>query len=381
MKCALLLDSGSTISLIDERCADMLNLQGPKKTTEIAWSGGKSREDKDSRIVKAKVLGFHTNAKIHDIYFRTIKNLDMPTQKFNAEDAKAKFPHLKNLPLTSYSQIVGIIETDQHWFFRQEKWISAKGRMSTKDAPVAISTPLGYCVIGSSYPLPKTYEKFKERNEVHSTFQLNDDEEEELNRMQHRAMGSAYLMPYENDRKIAEEEEALQTLKSKVRRIPNKNCFEAPLLWNSDEIKLPTKLSYEMSVKRLKLLMAHAKRLNRLPEIKNEIKNLLMKDYARKLTPEEITNPPNNAFYIAIFITAQKGKRIRLVWDAADKAGNNSLNDYLNTGPNLYTDLSSLIMQGREGKYLFSKSGHIRNVPSSENNPRRSPSVKIPVYE
>jgi len=82
------------------------------------------------------------------------------------------------------------------------------------------------------------------------------------------------------------------------------------------------------------------------------IKNLLDKKYARQLNQEEILNPPNNAFYIPIFITAQKGKRIRLVWDAAAKAGSNSLNDFLNTGPNLYTDLLSLIMQAREGKYL-----------------------------
>lgn len=181
---------------------------------------------------------------------------------------------------------------------------------------------------------------------------LNDNEEFELNKMQKLSMGDEYELPYENDRCIAEEEDALRMLDEKTVKNIKENRYQVPLLWNVDDPILPTESSLYLAEKRLKLLIQHAKRLGKFNEIIDQIQNLIDKSYGRKLPLYEVKKSSKKAFYIPIFISEQKGKRIRLIWDAAAKVQGKSLNDYLLSGPNLYSDLVSLFMQLREGEYF-----------------------------
>lgn len=163
LKCAILLDTGSTASVIDEDYANFLNADGPKVELGVKWSGNKSREDKESRIIRIKAQGLHENAKTFDIFFRTMKDLKMPAQSLNADEMIIKFPHLREVPLTSYNHVIGIIGTDQKWFHKQLKWIEAKNNTST--SPSAILTPLGYTLLGSAWPLPKLYYHSSDKKE------------------------------------------------------------------------------------------------------------------------------------------------------------------------------------------------------------------------
>ena len=221
LKCALLLDSGSTTSLLDEKYADMLQLKGPNKELKLSWSGGQKRIIKDSMIIKASAIGFHDEAKSYEIYFRTVKDLGMPPQMFNADEIRKKFNYLADLPLISYSHIVGVIGTDQWWFFKQLKWIESS-RKNSVDSPVALLTPLGYCLIGSSCPLSKLHShmnniNMEERSLSHSIVKLSEEEEEELMKMEARAIGLDYRQPYEQDRVIAEDQAGLKILMEKVK--------------------------------------------------------------------------------------------------------------------------------------------------------------------
>lgn len=352
---AFLLDSGSTISLIDESWANKINLEGPSKPVKLSWSGGVKRHDYESRIVKTTAKGIHHNAQSHEIYFHTMKNLHMPTQNFDAQFMKNRYPHLREIELKSYSQVIGIIGNDQCWFHRQLKWIETKNNI--KD-PVAVLTPLGYYVIGSKHPLPIAYHQLQicknkikhKKGEIHVTFQ---DEASELKEIEERLMGTEYNRPYENDRKIVDEENALEILKQNVKKIEGENRYEAPLLWRKEDIKLPTVESLKTSIRRNHIMIKQAEKMGREDEIKSQIENLINKDYARILTYNELQVYPENTFYIPIFTTIQPGKRIRLVWDAACKINGKSLNDYLYTGPNLYVDLLSMLFQMREGKYVI----------------------------
>lgn len=351
VKCGILLDSGSTASLIDEDIANFLMADGPNKKIEINWSGGKSREDTNSRIIKIRGKGFQKDARTYDIYFRTMKDLKMPKQRLNAEEMKRKFPHLKDTSLVSYNNIVGVIGADQKWFLKQLEWIDSK--TNKEQSPTAILTPLGYTLIGSIWPLPKLYYHMSENNSKHAQcVHLNDTEEYELMKMQDRGMGLDYRLPYENDRCIADDERAIKILEEKTVKLKEKNKFQVPLLWNKPDVMLPTEESYKVAMKRLLALIKHAKRLGKFDELIGQIRNLIQKNYANKLSIEEIKNSPNNALYNPYFIVDQEGKRIRLVWDAAAKINEKSLNDYLLPGPNLYADLTSLLMQLREGKYF-----------------------------
>lgn len=348
---ALLLDSGSSVSLLDENVANVLKLTGPTKPISLSWSGGKSRQDETSRIVKTNVCGIQNNAKSYKIYFRTIKDLGMPQQKFNAKEMKQKFPYLNNLPLLSYSRIIGVIGNDQKEFFKQENWIEPNETKNERKGPSAFSTPLGYCVIGSSFPLSEAYEKLCVENQ-HFHNIMSKEEEKELVKMQESVMGLDYKKPYENDRQIAEEKLALEILNEKVRKSEDGLHYEAPLLWRESKVKLPTEESLTLANKRLNIMLKHANKIGKTNQIKDQINNLLAKNYARELKPDEIKNYSSKTFYIPLFITESATKRLRLIWDAAAKVNGMSLNDYLLPGPNLYNNLQTMLFKMREGKYL-----------------------------
>ena len=124
------------------------------------------------------------------------------------------------------------------------------------------------------------------------------------------------------------------------------------LLWKEQIPKLPTHDSLMLAIRRSRILYNHALRIGKLEEIEAQLNNLIVKEYAKKLSPEEIKNVKLNTFYLPIFISNQKGKRLRMIWDAAATVNGKSLNDYLYPGPNLYADLASLLMQAREGRYF-----------------------------
>lgn len=349
-----MLDSGSTLSMIEEEAATCLELEGPTKPLAFSWSGGQSRSDQNSKIVKTQVKGIQNKARAYDIHFRTMENLDMPSQHFNAESLRNKFSHLKGLQLESYSKIIGIIGTDQSFAFKQLAWIENKHKPTD---PVAILTPLGFALMGSRCPLDKLYQHLCESQEVthvhHNKYDcMSETEEVELIKMHDSAMGLDYMRPYENDRNSADDEQALNILKEKVSKIPGKNQFEAPLLWKDENVILPSEDSFKIAFRRLHILIKHMHRTGKLTELNEQIHNLIRKNYARELTSDEISNYPPKTFYLPIFVTDPKSKRMRLIWDAAAKVSGKSLNDYLLPGPNLYNSLLSMLMKMREGVYM-----------------------------
>ncbi|KAG5683543.1 hypothetical protein PVAND_012817 [Polypedilum vanderplanki] len=282
MRCALMLDTGSEVSLLDEKFASFLEAPSINRALSLQWSGGKTRTDLQSGLIKIKAKGVHKNAKSYDIFFRTIKDLGIPDQRFNAKEMKEKFYHLKKLPLESYSKIVGILGQDQNQFLKQIQWIENK--RSNKESPIAIFTQLGYAVMGHSCPLEKLYHHLSQvstqqnlSHKVDKTF-LPECDEEELIKMQDSAMGLEFMLPYENDRKIADDVEALAILKREVKKFENKNKYEAPLLWRDKNVTLPTEESLKVALRRLRILINHAMRIGKFDEVKNQIKNLLDKN-------------------------------------------------------------------------------------------------------
>jgi hypothetical protein len=353
---ALLLDSGSTTSLIEQDFADLLGLKGPKFKISLSWSGDVTRHDGNSQIVKLKATGIQKNAKTFEIFFRTIKNLKMARQNFNVDQMKGKFPHLKDLELMSYSKIIGIIGNDQAHFFEPQKWIRDK---KTKNAPIAIMSPLGYSVIGSSIPLSRLYYNLSgnQKNEVLNSNNINLEPEEviELVKMQEILIGNNCKHTHEEKEITCDDEKALMALKKLVHKPKDDKHFYAPLLWKNEKenLKFPTENSLRTALRRWKILEKHSKRIGKFEDIKCQVGNLLQKDYARVLTSDEVQNPPKHTFYIPIFISTPHNKRSRLIWDAKAKIDGTSLNDLLLQGPNLYVDMIKILTQMREHKVLI----------------------------
>ena len=356
---ALLIDSGSTVSLLEETIANELEIKGPWLPLELRWSGNQKRYDNYSRVVKTSACGLNSN-KFYSLYFRTVRDLKISPQKFIADEFYAKYQHILPLNLHNYENISGIIGIDNIFVFEQLKLYKPK----TKDlsAPYGVRCPLGDYLFGSYFNLAKIYDQLNKDNKVikndnrfmtHS-YELKESELKELDVMELEVMGLDYKQPYDNnDRKIAEEVYVLDLLENKTKKVPKSNHFKVPLLWSDIEISLNTYESFKLSLRRFLIVEKQAYKLGKFQECVAQIQNLLAKGYARELTEEEIKSTNNKTYYNPIFFIHPSNKRTRMIWDLAAKVKGKSLNDFLIAGPNMYNDLLEIIFQMRERTYLF----------------------------
>lgn len=79
------------------------------------------------------------------------------------------------------------------------------------------------------------------------------------------------------------------------------------------------------------------------------------KGYVRLLTEEERSKPPKNSWYLPIFPVENPNKpgKVRIVWDAAARVGDTSLNSMLLTGPDLTEPLLNVLFRFRECEYAI----------------------------
>lgn len=155
---AFLLDSGSTVSVIEESVANELKLVGYKQPLSIGWTGTTCKNDENSRLTYtiAKSMGY--NSKEFLLFFHTMKNLNVRDQKFNHVEMQHLYSHLKKLNLTSYRKIVGILGTDQSWIFQ---FSSVTPKILNPDTPIGLRSPLGDCVVGNGLPISTQFSNLK----------------------------------------------------------------------------------------------------------------------------------------------------------------------------------------------------------------------------
>ncbi|CAG9799962.1 unnamed protein product [Chironomus riparius] len=131
---AFLLDSGSTVSLIEEELANKLDLKGPWFPLTLLWSGNYSRREKLSRIVKVKVKSLNESQKEYELHFRT------------------------GLKLLDYDNLSGVIGIDNLFAFDRYLTIKARAtamsippfpRFQSYNAPVTPSNSIN--ALGSGY--------------------------------------------------------------------------------------------------------------------------------------------------------------------------------------------------------------------------------------
>lgn len=354
---AFLIDSGSTVSLLEEEVANQLNLKGPWCPLTLLWSGDHKRVDKMSRIVKVQASCVTDGVNKFDLYFRTMKELKVCSQKFVAQDFYSKFEDSKFLKLHDYEKIVGIIGIDNLFIFDKQSSTKIKNRYGNEF--LGIRTLLGDYVFGTEKPLSQTFNELNNkklafnRNSTSNFTFLTQDEQNELDIMEQEVMGIDYYLPKDDDKVNKSDEITLQMLNENVKKIPHENRYITPLLWKDSNIKLPTNDSFKLAYKRYMIVEKQALKLNRFDECTEQIKNLLSKGYAEELTQDEILNPDPKAYYNPIFFIHPPNKRTRLIWDLAAKVNDKCLNDYLEIGPNLYNNLLEIIFKMRENKYFF----------------------------
>lgn len=341
---SFLYDTGSTLSMMEESVADALKLEGVIKPLSFSGAADQLRVDSSSRVVKISVANKIKNKENIDVYFRTMKNLNIRPQRFIAKEFIQRYEYLKDLKLRDHFEIVGLIGIDNLSLFHPITTIVSKDNLPND--PIGYKTPLGDFILYVKKQLKTSYDELS--NNQNQVFHLRDLSEEEniiLKEMESSALNILAENKDANDRMNYSDFKALELLQDKVRRVPNSTHFEAPLLWREGEIKLPSAESKEVAVKRLKINEKVMIKEDSYDICTEQIHNLLRKGFASELTDSEIEKVSDKTNYIPIFFV--KGKRLRMIWDGASKVKGLSLNDFLITGPNLYNELLKILLNSR----------------------------------
>ncbi|XP_073821661.1 uncharacterized protein [Musca autumnalis] len=331
------LDEGSSVTLMEKEFFNKLGIKGKKEPLELRWTGNTTRSEDDSVKINIEVSGVKGDSRfmLHDV--RTVKNLELPKQTLNFEDVVKYNPHLKGLPVESYVNakptiLIGV----NNWRVA----VPMKIREGGYNQFIATKTRLGWTLQGSGKDVGKIASLNIHTCECERRYQILHDEVKEYFSLD-----------------VSQPKNILSIENQRARQILENNCakknqqFEVSLLWKDSDPQLPN--SYNVAVHRLKCLM---RKFKKNPELKQtmqkEIDKLLSKGYARKVLDSEMSNYPGRTWYLPIFVALNPNKpgKVRLVWDAAAKSNNKSLNDYLLCGPDLLTSLFNVLIEFRVGQ-------------------------------
>ncbi|XP_058827197.1 uncharacterized protein LOC131687160 [Topomyia yanbarensis] len=338
------LDDGSNLTLMEEEVAEELGLNGNISPLCIQWTGSVTRNEPTSRQVELRISNAHGGREYTISEVQTVPRLDLPQQSLDYAELSKQFPHLKGLPVSSFSNAVPriLIGLDNATL---KLTLDKRERRSSE--PVAAKTRLGWTIFGGG----QRGVKRSDRVMFHMCDCTVDDTLHRLvnNYFDVENMGTKPVTSLESP----EDQRARQILMQTTRRTES-GRFECGLLWKCDTIEFPE--SYAMAERRLVCL---EKKLGKDQELKRkvleQIEEYLERGYAHKATEEELRNSDQlRVWYLPLGIVRnpRKPEKVRIVWDAAARVGDVSLNSMLLSGPDLLTPLLKVMFQFRQRQYV-----------------------------
>ena len=334
-------DDGSTISVIDGKLARLLGLRGRKAEIKVMGINGESFDLNKCERIDIELVGSFGKKLVKGAVTST--NLKMPTQTLPARLIEEINPP-EHVKIDSYynAQAQILIGQDNWPLLTPETVIPVRGgefalsRLPlgwVAHGPTTIrdnSRQTNYCIQEKIIKNPKEeYEVLD--NLVRQYFELES--------IGVNIIGSPRS---KHDRAIS--------ILEKTSRFMGTH-WETGLLWKSDEV--PDADSYSTAYKRLNSL---EKRMERDPEYaklyRSEMKRFIELGYAVKI---DKAKPANRIWYLPHFgvRNINKPKKIRLVFDAAAKTKGFSLNDQLDSGPDLLQPLPGVLIRFRQHAVAF----------------------------
>ena len=135
------LDSGSTVSFIDQSVQEKLRAQGTGVTLNIAGIHG--TKDLKTERVPLKIKGLHS--KVHSIEAFAHPSISLGNTNYNYNKLKQNFNHLSVLPNKSFNLMeVGIILGQDAYELQRP----LDYKIGTRSEPFAVLTELGWVVSG-----------------------------------------------------------------------------------------------------------------------------------------------------------------------------------------------------------------------------------------
>lgn len=343
-----ILDDCSSLTMLEQSVADSLGISGLTLPLQLKWTGNTTRIEPTSQLVGVEVSGVDLSKSFKLDRVRTVSNLNLPSQTQSADELQ-KYSHLHGISLPLFHNAVPQMLIG----LPHAKLLSpSKVKIGNDGEPAAAKTPLGWVVYGST---DDNHNRVLHINEQECVPDSVLDEEV----IKYFALESLGVTLRHSDILSGEEQRALNIMEKTTKF--HGTFYETGLLWKYQNISLPN--SYEMARNRLNHLQT---KLEKEPELGRVVESLIQeyleKGYARKLSSDELTEVGNKSWYLPTFIVRNPNKpqKIRLVWDAAAKTRNVSLNSMLLKGPDTLLSLPGILRRFRENKIAFT--GDIREM-------------------
>lgn len=343
------LDLGSSVTLLEEKLASELRLEGQNYPLCLRWTGDACRYEDSAKIVALDVSGPRAESSKHRLAeVFTVKELQLPHQSLSFKDLATKYDHLQGIPVESYSDVQPRILIGMN---NARLVHPLESREGAEHEPIAAKTRLGWMVFGtcssggrsSSTSIPHSF---------HVCHHVNDVE---LNTAVKNYFALENLGVSKPERLLlsSEDERAMKMMRSVTTFDNGRYC--TGLLWKYDDVKLPD--SKPMALRRHTCLMKRMQRDSDLAAtLTNKMDEYMEKGYVRKISPEEQQNPGGRVWYLPMFpvYNPNKPNKVRIVWDAAATTAGTSLNDVLMKGPDQLNALPFVLYRFREKRIAIS---------------------------
>ena len=325
------LDSGSTVSFIDQSVQEKLRAQGTDVTLNIAGIHG--TKDPKTEKVPLKIKGLHS--KVHSIEAFAHPSISMGNTNYNYNKLKQSFNHLSVLPNKSFNLMeVGIIlGQDAYGLQRPLDY-----KIGTRSEPFAVLTELGWVVSG-----PMTGKR--RQNVCHFAFTEDVKVAENIQTWWDIETYASKINVVSQSKK---ELQAQKMLESTTKFTGER--YEVGMLWSEPEPNLPNNYSSALGQ-----LYSLERRFQRDPNLKNlyqqSIDTDVEKGFVKILDESEVKGTFGKEWYLPHHpvLNPNKPGRVRRVCNAASKYKEVCLNDKLLAGPDLLHGLIGTIFRFREG--------------------------------
>ena len=337
-----LLDSGSDITMIDPSLVMLLGMKGNPSKLLISTVNDSNTHHTGVKVdFKLAAVDDANSTQVCVQSAWATKDLAIPLKHTKVMKNADQLSHLQGVPFPDVDRkkISVLIGTNV-----QEAFIPIEVRKGKADEPVAIRSSLGWSVLGGTC-IP-TSETAHINHSCGEDISLNKQLEEFWKVESHG------LQPTCKGPMSVEDQRAVKIIEDTICK--DGNNYKMGLLWKSPNPTLPdNRILAEARLKHLKV------RLQREPELllkyRKVMDDYLAKGYAVKLTEEEVKKSGPKTWYLPHHPVSSPNKpgRIRVVFDAAAKFGDTSLNENLLQGPCLTNDLTGVLIRFREEQSAF----------------------------
>ena len=332
------LDSGSQTTLVLENFADKIGLEGERTVLHLSTVNSPERAT-PSRKVSFMVSDTSNISDIPVEEAWTVPKLNLPQQRVTKDTIK-NCPHLAGIkiPAVDSKDVTILLGVNVI-----EAVLQREVRRGPPGQPVAILTAFGWTLTGSIKPFINP-----EGLHVMHVHRVLNPEEALLKQVEEWWRTDSFGTKYERETpRSREDKKALETLEKTVKSIDDR--YEVGMLWREDDVEFPD--NRKMAEKRLRSTERRLERDDVLAEkYCSIIDGYVSKGYARKLSPEEVSHPTRNQWFLPHhpLLNPNKPGKVRIVMDAAAKCDGISLNDKLLIGPDLLNNLVGVLLRFRE---------------------------------